>query len=107
MGSVVERRNIPLSKVTKATPEENGQEDHKEGMCAEVGRDRKVAIQRRGAHRVLDKGEVGRLPPHEGEQALAEGVSPFREGSFVCYFGGRLLVGVPGARLRLRLQCEL
>lgn len=64
-------------------PEEDWEADHEEGMCAKIGSDGEVAIQRRRAQLGLEVGEVRSLPPHEREHVLAKIVPPFRESSFV------------------------
>lgn len=48
--------SIPSAEPRKAAPKENWQADHEEGVRAKVGRDRKVAIECRGAHRTLESG---------------------------------------------------
>lgn len=52
-------------------------------MCAEVGRDGKVTVQRRRPHLVLEVRQVRRLPAHQGQQLLAQPVPPPWQGAFV------------------------
>lgn len=49
-------KSVPVSKISKTTPKQDGQHDHEKGVRPQVGRDGEVAIQRRGAHLVLDHG---------------------------------------------------
>ena len=94
----------PPSKAREPAPKQNGQPDHKEGVCAEVGGDGEVTIERRRAHLVLKDGEIGCLPPHEGEKALSQGVSPWWKCSPVCWSLVSAVtlqtVGVVGASVR-------
>lgn len=59
-----------------AAPEEEGQKDHKKGVGAEVGRERKVRIQRRRADFLLNPGEIGRFITDQGEDLLPRPVAP-------------------------------
>lgn len=62
----------------EATPEQHGQSNHEECMCTEVGSDGEVAIEEGASGLALEVGQVGRLPPNQWEQPLAQIVSPFR-----------------------------
>ena len=45
-------------------------------MCAEVGSVGEVGIEGGRAHLVLHQGEPGRLPAHNGYEAVAQGIAP-------------------------------
>lgn len=67
-----------------AAPELDGQEDHEEGVGAQVGRVGKVRVERGRAHRVLHEREPRRLPAHHGDEPVAQRIPPAGESSCVC-----------------------
>lgn len=71
--------SLPLAEIAEAAPEHDGQANHEEGVRAEVGRNGKVTVESRRAHLALEGGQVGRLPPDEGQERLSQVISPFRE----------------------------
>lgn len=52
-------------------------------MGAQVSGDGEVAVERRRAQRVLEPGEVWRLPSDQGQGPLSQGVAPFWQRAFV------------------------
>lgn len=76
--------HLPLSKGRISAPEEHRQENHEEGMGAEVGRDGEVAVQGWGAQLVLHPGQVGRLPADQGQRSLALVIPPPGQRPLVC-----------------------
>jgi hypothetical protein len=67
-----------------SAPELDGQEDHEEGVGAEVCGVSKVRVEGGGAQRVLHQGQPGRLPAHNGDEALAQGIAPWRQAAGIC-----------------------
>jgi hypothetical protein len=60
-----------------SAPELDGEEDHEEGVGAEVGSVGKVRVEGGGAHLVLHQGEPWCFPAHNGYEAVAQGIAPF------------------------------
>lgn len=75
--------NVPLGKGWIATPEQHGQEDHEEGVRAQIGRDGEVAVERRGAQLALERSEIRRLPANERKRLLSQVISPFWQRPFI------------------------
>ena len=69
-------RYVRSANAGVAAPVEDGQEDHVEGVRAQVGRDGEVGVEGGRAQLLLHQGEVGRLPAHDGEQGIADLVAP-------------------------------
>lgn len=67
-----------------AAPVEDGQEDHIEGVGAEIGGDGEVRVERGRAQLLLHQGEVGGFPAHDGKQQVADGMAPWRQSSSIC-----------------------
>jgi hypothetical protein len=87
-----------------STPEQNGQGYHVEGVRSQVRRRSEVGVEGRRAQFLLHEGQVGRLPPHDGDEALAQAEAPCGQSLSVCtarthasasvprdVFGGRCL----------------
>lgn len=68
--------DIRASHIGISAPEQNGQEDHVEGVRPQVSRKGKVRVEGRGAQLVLHVSKVGSLPAHNGDQHRADGVAP-------------------------------
>lgn len=75
---------LPPAQRRMATPEQNGEEYHEEGMGAQVGCNREIGIKSWSPHLLLHPRQIGRLPPDDGQQSLAQLVPPWWESSLVC-----------------------
>jgi len=67
-----------------AAPELDGQEDHEEGVGAEIGCVGKVGVEGRRADGMLQAGEPWGLAAHQGNEAVAQGIAPAGESAGVC-----------------------
>lgn len=77
-------RYVRSTNAGVAAPVEDGQEDHVEGVGAQIGGDGEVGVEGGRAQLLLHEGEVGRLPAHDGEQGIADLVAPGRQTSGIC-----------------------
>lgn len=68
--------DLRFSKVGVATPEEDGEHDHEEGVGPQVSRKGKVGVQGGRAQGILHVGQIGRLPAHDRNQRAAQAVAP-------------------------------
>jgi hypothetical protein len=76
--------NIRSPYVGVAAPELDGQEDHEEGVGAQVRRVGKVRVEGRRAQAVLQQRQPRRLPAHNGDEAVAQGIPPARQSPGIC-----------------------
>lgn len=79
-----QRRDVRSADARVSTPELNGEEDHEEGVGAQVGRVGEVGIEGGRAHLVLHEGKPGRLPAHDGDEAVSQRIAPGRQSASVC-----------------------
>lgn len=80
----MQRRDIRPADARVATPELDGQEDHEEGVGAEVGGVGKVRVEGWRAQAVLQQREPRRLPAHNGDEAVAQRIAPGGQAAGVC-----------------------
>jgi hypothetical protein len=78
------RLNVPFPKGRIATPEEDGQANHKEGVRAQVRSNSKVAVEGRRAQLILHPSQVRRLPSDQRQRLLAHLIPPLGQRSLVC-----------------------
>lgn len=87
-------RDIPTAHAGRAAPEQERQEDHEEGMGAEVGGECEVGIEGRGADFLLHPGEVGCFISNQWDELLSRPVAPERQSGRVWGTNARRLAGV-------------
>lgn len=93
-GGRLARQYVRSANVGVAAPIQDGQEDHVEGVGAQVGGHGEVGVEGGRAQGVLHEGEVGRLPAHDGEQVVAHRMAPWWQSASVCR---RTLAAVAGS----------
>jgi hypothetical protein len=76
--------DIRSPNIRVPTPELNRQEDHEEGMGAQIGRVRKVGVERWRPDLLLHQREPWCFPAHDGYQAIAQTIPPFGQSAGVC-----------------------
>jgi hypothetical protein len=76
--------NIRSPNVGVAAPELNRQEDHEEGVRAQVRRVGKVRVEGRRAQAVLHQRQPRRLPAHNGDEAVAQSIAPGGQSPGIC-----------------------
>ena len=75
---------MPITKPREPAPVHDRKADHEESVRPQIGSDGKISIELGGTDDLLHVRKVGGLPAHEGEQRLAEVVTPLWKGPLVC-----------------------
>ena len=76
--------NIRSANACITAPELDGQEDHEEGVGAQVCCVCEVGIEGGRAYLILHESEPWRLPADYGDEAIAQRVAPFGQSAGVC-----------------------
>jgi hypothetical protein len=92
--------DIRSTDASVAAPELDGQEDHEEGMGAEVGGIGKVRVECGRAHLVLHQGKPWCFPAHNGYEAVPQGIAPPGQS-----LGVVVVALVAGVQFGLRGRC--
>lgn len=70
------KENIPATHTGRTTPEEEGQEDHEEGMCTKIGCECEIRVESRRAHFLLHPGQIWRLISDQWDELLSRPIPP-------------------------------
>lgn len=95
-------QHIPATDAGRTAPEQERQEDHEKGVGAEIGREGKVGIERRGAHFLLHPSQVRSLISDQWDELLARPIPP--EGQSVRVYANAGLADI--AQMARRTSCS-
>ena len=68
--------DIRSAQIGIPAPEKNGQKDGEEGHGTQIGSYGKVRVQCWCPQLLLHVGQPGRLPAHNGDEAVPDGIAP-------------------------------
>jgi hypothetical protein len=80
--------NLRSANIGVSAPELNGQEDHEEGVGAQIGRVGEVGVEGWGAYLVLQQSQPWCLPADYGDEAVAQRIAPCGQSTGVCSWQG-------------------